>query len=311
MEKNLDCAARALDYSVTDSLRWSRRFQLLKRAYCIDSWDFQVDDEYTPSAPLSPTMMLVPGKTKFGIFFGDNTGYYDACNQLSEMFEHAGHTEQAVVYKERGKKILERLVELSWNGRFFTHFIDDDPSVKRDLGVDEKSQIAQGNMYSINRGLPHSMNVAIINTYLGLRKNLPPGSPGEWYSIYPPFEKGFGTHDAKWQYMNGGVAGHAMGELARGAYENGFEDYASDIMKRMLDLAKQYREPSLVRLYRIHPSSSANSGLQIRGYLFPGQHGSPRSRGCRHFHVDGRRAIVGQRHARTPHRESGISRDKV
>ena len=240
MEKNLDCAARALDYSVTDSLRWSRRFQLLKRAYCIDSWDFQVDDEYTPSAPLSPTMMLVPGKTKFGIFFGDNTGYYDACNQLSEMFEHAGHTEQAVVYKERGKKILERLVELSWNGRFFTHFIDDDPSVKRDLGVDEKSQIAQGNMYSINRGLPHSMNVAIINTYLGLRKNLPPGSPGEWYSIYPPFEKGFGTHDAKWQYMNGGVAGHAMGELARGAYENGFEDYASDIMKRMLDLAKQY-----------------------------------------------------------------------
>ena len=40
--------------------------------------------------------------------------------------------------------------------------------------------------------------------------------------------------------MNGGVAGHAMGELARGAYENGFEDYASDIMKRMLDLAKQY-----------------------------------------------------------------------
>ncbi len=42
------------------------------------------------------------------------------------------------------------------------------------------------------------------------------------------------------RYMNGGVAGHAMGELARGAYENGFEDYASDIMNRMLDLAKQY-----------------------------------------------------------------------
>jgi len=240
MEKNLDCAARALDYSVKDSLRWSKRFQLLKRAYCIDSWDFQVDDEYTPSAPLSPTMVLVPGKTKFGIFFGDNTGYYEACNQLAEMFEHAGHTEQAVVYRERGKKILERLVELSWNGRFFIHFIDEDPSVKRNLGVDEKSQIAQGNMYSINRGLPHSMNAAIINTYIDLRKNLPPGSPGEWYSIYPPFEKGFGTHDAKWQYMNGGVAGHAIGELARGAYENGFENYASDIIKRMLNLAKKY-----------------------------------------------------------------------
>jgi hypothetical protein len=240
MMKNLDCAARALDYSVTDSARWSHRFRLLKRPYCIDSWDFQVDDEYTPPAPLSPTMVLVPGKTKFGIFFGDNTGYYEACNQLAEMLEHAGHTKQAAEYRERGKGILERLVALSWNGRFFTHFVDDDPDVKRNLGVDEKSQIAQGNMYSVNRGLPHPMNAAIIKTYIDLKKHLPPGSPGEWYAIYPPFEKGFGTHDAKWQYMNGGMAGHAMGELARGAYENGFEGYASDIMGRMIDLAKKY-----------------------------------------------------------------------
>jgi hypothetical protein len=31
------------------------------------------------------------------------------------------------------------------NGHFFTHFIDEDPSVKRNLGVDEKSQISQSN----------------------------------------------------------------------------------------------------------------------------------------------------------------------
>jgi hypothetical protein len=112
--------------------------------------------------------------------------------------------------------------------------------VKRNLGVDEKSQIAQGNAYSINRRLPHEINVAIINSYLELKNNLPVGSPGEWYSIYPPFERGFSQHDAKWQYMNGGVAGHAMGELARGAYENGYENYASDIMDRMLALSKKY-----------------------------------------------------------------------
>ncbi len=240
MKRNLDCAARALDYSVTDSARWSQRFRLLKRPYCIDSWDFQVDDEYTPPAPLSPTMVLVPGKTKFGIFFGDNTGYYEACNQLAEMFERAGYTERAAEYRGRGSGILERLLALSWNGRFFVHFVDEDPDVKRNLGVDEKSQIAQGNMYSLNRGLPHSMNVAIIETYIGLRRHLPPGSPGEWYSIFPPFEKGFGTHNLKWQYMNGGIAGHAMGELARGAYENGYEAYASDIMERMLNLGKKY-----------------------------------------------------------------------
>lgn len=240
MRKNLECAARALDYSVTDTVRWSKRFQLLKRPYTIDSWDFQVDDEYTPPAPLSPTMVVVPGKTKYGIFFGDNTGYFEACSQLAEMFTSAGNKEKAEKYTSRGREIMNRLITLSWNGKYFTHFIDEDASVKRNLGVDEKSQIAQGNMYSINRGLSHEMNVAIIKTYQELKKNLPAGSPGEWYAIYPPFEKGFGSHNSKWQYMNGGVAGHGIGELARGAYENGYEAYASDIMYRMLDLIKKY-----------------------------------------------------------------------
>jgi hypothetical protein len=239
MKMNLDCAARALDYCITDTLKWSKRFRLLKRPYCIDSWDFQVDDEYTPDAPLSPTMVVVPGKTKFGIFFGDNTGYYEACIQLAEMLRYAGRIDEAATYIMRGKEILDRITALSWNGKYFIHFIDEDPNVKRNLGVDEKSQIAQGNMYSLNRGLPHEMNKAIINTYIDLSKRLPENSPGEWYSIYPPFEKGFTIHDAKWQYMNGGVAGHAIGEIARGAYENGYEDYASDVMVRMLDLIKK------------------------------------------------------------------------
>jgi hypothetical protein len=239
MRTNLDCAMHALDYSVTDTVRWSKRFRLLKRPYCIDSWDFQVDDEYTPYAPVSPTMLIVPGKTKFGIFFGDNTGYYEACNQLSEMLEYAGMKDKASVYSQRAKEILERLNALSWNGRFYTHFIDEDPSVKRNLGVDEKSQIAQGNMYSINRGLSHETDVSIINTYLDLQKHLPAGSPGEWYAIYPPFEKGFGLHNQKWQYMNGGVAGHGAGELARGAYENGYENYGSDILKKLYKLGKE------------------------------------------------------------------------
>ena len=278
LKRNLDCAARALDYSVTDSARWSRRFRLLKRPYCIDSWDFQVDDEYTPAAPLSPTMVLVPGKTKFGIFFGDNTGYFEACNQLAEMLEQAGDSDRAAIYKERGRGILERLLALSWNGRFFTHFVDEDPDVKRNLGVDEKSQIAQGNMYSLNRGLPRPVNVAIIETYIALRRRLPPGSPGEWYSIFPPFERGFGIHDQKWQYMNGGIAGHAMGELARGAYENGYEAYASDIMERMLDLGKKYGNhfyfaytgsippsPQAPRFRVVDISAGANMDLRDKG----------------------------------------------
>ena len=69
---------------------------------------------------------------------------------------------------------------------------------------------------------------------------MPVGSPGEWYAIYPPFQKGFEQHDAIWQYMNGGVGGHVAGELARGAYANGYENYGTDILKRIYELGKKY-----------------------------------------------------------------------
>ncbi|MFN8209011.1 MAG: hypothetical protein U0T82_16625 [Bacteroidales bacterium] len=240
MKSKLQTAERALDYSVQDSLRWSTRFKLLKRPYTIDSWDFQVDDKYTPQDALTPTMCVVPGKTKFGIFYGDNTGYAEACRQLAVMMRRAGDIRGAEKFEKRAVEITTRLNALAWNGHFFTHFIDEDPSVQRDLGVDEKSQISQFNAYSINRGLSHEQNVAIIKTYLNLRDNLPPGSPGEWYSIYPPFERGFGGHNQKWQYMNGGIAGHAIGELARGAYENGYEEYGSNNLDRLLELGTKY-----------------------------------------------------------------------
>lgn len=82
-------------------------------------------------------MVVVPGKTKFGIFFGDNTGYYQACNQVAEMYLALGESEKAKTYRLRGEKLLENLIKVSWNGDFFTHFIDEDPGVKRNLGVDE------------------------------------------------------------------------------------------------------------------------------------------------------------------------------
>jgi len=138
MKQHLRSAARALDYSINDPARWSRRFQLLKRVYTIDSWDFQVDDAYTPKIGLTDTMLIDPEKSKFGVFFGDNTHYAAACEELAEMFDHAGQAASAANYRARAQEIRARLDALSWNGRFFTHFIDEDPTVKRNLGVDEK-----------------------------------------------------------------------------------------------------------------------------------------------------------------------------
>lgn len=240
MKKNLISAQRALDYTINDPARWSKRFQLLKRVYTIDSWDFAVEDEYTPDIGITNSMIIDPVKSKFGVFFGDNTGYIAACYQLVEMLENSGDTITATKYKTRGDEVKERLNKLAWNGNFFTHFIDEDSTVHRKLGVDEKSQIAQSNAYSINRDISGAQSKAIIETYLNLKNNLPVGSPGEWYAIYPPFQKGFGEHNEIWQYMNGGVGGHVAGELAKGAYENGYEKYATDILNRLFELGKKY-----------------------------------------------------------------------
>lgn len=240
MKKNLAASAKALNYGMNDPARWSKRFQLLKRVYTIDSWDFQVDDENTPDLGMTKTMIIDPVKSKFGVFFGDNTAYVMACRQLAEMYDHAGERDKASDFQQRATTVEERLTALSWNGKFYTHYIDEDPNVKRNLGVDEKSQLAQSNAYSLNRGLPHDKSKAIIESYLNLKKNLPVGSPGEWYAIYPPFEHGFDAHGAKWQYMNGGVGGHVGGELARGAFEHGYEQYGADILERLYELGKKY-----------------------------------------------------------------------
>jgi hypothetical protein len=240
MKELLASASASLDYCVNDSLRWSSKYKLLKRALTIDSWDFQVADEYTPQLGPGTPMLVVYNKTKFGVFYGDNTGYIQACNELALMYDYAGNKKQADRYRQRAREIESRLNDLAWNGSFYTHFIEEDTTVKRKLGVDMPSQLSQSNAYSINRGIDHDKSVAIIKSYLNLKAHLPQGSPGEWYSVYPPFQTGFEPHNAIWQYMNGGVGGHIAGELALGAFENGYEAYGVDIMKRVLDLGIKY-----------------------------------------------------------------------
>jgi hypothetical protein len=278
MRQCLGSAMRALDYSMSDPARWSARFQLLKRVYTIDSWDFQIDDAYTPDIGLTNTMLIDPVKSKFGVFFGDNVYYAAACEELSEMLDKAGNPSGAARLRERSAGIRQRLDGLSWNGRFFTHFIDEDPGVRRDLGVDPASQIAQGNAYALNRGIGPEHAAAIIGTYRALMGHLPQGSPGEWYSIYPPFPRGFEREDKVWQYMNGGVGGHVAGELARGAFEFGEEAYGRSILDRLTDLGHRHGDkiwfcytgsvpdpPAPPTFHPVDLSAYANMDLEVRG----------------------------------------------
>jgi hypothetical protein len=241
MASCLEAAIRALEYTVHSPYRWSQKFGLLKRGHTIDTWDFQNEEDCLADFAGWPDPMAIhPEKTRFGILFGDNTGYAAACEYLAEMLETVGRAAEAQPYRQRAAEIRQRLNELSWNGRFFTHHVPEDPNVKRDLGVDESTQISLSNAYSLNRRIAREQAAAILRTYRELKDNLPPGSPGEWYLIYPPFPKGYNGHCPPWQYMNGGVSPIAAGELAHGAFEHGFEDYGVDILLRSLELGRRF-----------------------------------------------------------------------
>lgn len=234
MSSLLDKAIKAVHYSFNDPYRWSSKYQLLKRGYTIDTWDFQSSYDVERSGD---PMVVKLDKTEFGIMFGDNTGMSAGLLYLSEMLRYSGRSEEAEKYKNLSFELKDRLDKLCWNGRHYIHHVPENPAVKRDFGTDTSKQVSLSNAYSINRNLSHEQAVAIIKTYQGIRQQMPKDSPGEWYTIYPPFERGFGDHNSIWEYMNGGVCSIVAGELAHGAFEHGFEEYGVDILKRIASLA--------------------------------------------------------------------------
>ncbi len=240
MKSKLDNALKAIEYSTNDPYRWSKKYKLLKRGFTIDTWDFQcsrdADISTGPDHFADPMVIKLP-YTRFGVMFGDNTGFAVACEYLAEMLTVAGRNHKAKEINELGQNIRKRINELSWNGEYYTHHIPEDTSIKRELGVDPGKQVSLSNAYSLNRAIGHKKAKAIIETYRRIKNNMPESSPGEWYTIYPPFEKGFGGHNAKWSYMNGGVTTIVAGELAHGAFEHGYEAYGVDILNRIYDLS--------------------------------------------------------------------------
>jgi len=249
MRSCLDAARRALEYSVTSEVRFSQTLGLLKRGYTIDTWDFQVEGDRIEG----DIMRIRPGETRFGAMFGDTTGYIAACRQLAEMLDRSG-LEGADAYRLRADGLERRLEEVSWRGTHFQHHVPEDPSVHRDLGVDETAQISLSNAYSLNRGIGKEKAQSIVHSYRMLKEELPEGSPGEWYTIYPPFERGFGGFSDRWQYMNASVTPIVAGELAHGAFENGFETYGADILDRLIDLGRRHGNRFHCSYTGAHPS---------------------------------------------------------
>jgi hypothetical protein len=231
MKSCIPSLTRGLDYMTSHPWRWDEKYQLPKRAFTIDTWDFDYRDDLTE--------IHWPGKidekTHFGIMHGDVSGLYCAWSLMAQMLEHLGKKEEASEFHRKRKDLRERANKLLWNGRFYRHRFPLDGF--RAPGVDEENQLSLSNAYDMNRGLPTGeMARSIIREYMRRRKET--SAFAEWFSIDPPFPQGFfGDERLKpGVYVNGGIMPLVGGELAHAAFRYGFPEYGVDILKRYFEM---------------------------------------------------------------------------
>ncbi|GAB4019905.1 hypothetical protein GCM10028773_24010 [Spirosoma koreense] len=240
----IDKLEKGITYSMTDPLRWSTKYQLVKRGYTLDTWDFMqlptTRAEYVKQGnDVQTGIFNIDEKTPMGIMHGDNSGTYAACLQLAKLYTALGNKGKATYWSDQGAGIRKRTNDLCWNGRYYAHFIPDDP-MPAYLKMDQKNTLSLSNPYDINRDLPtEEMAQSIISTYLGLKDKNDEHAFAEWFGVYPPVEPSFADY-LPGSYMNGGVSTIVGGELAKAAFQHGFETYGVNVLNRMDSLMKTH-----------------------------------------------------------------------
>jgi hypothetical protein len=241
LRTNMDAMRRAMRFITSDPLRWNAERGLVRRPYTIDMWDFAYGPTTTsPDGKPAPRHWIEPD-TVWGTFHGDNTGLAHALQLLARAEERVGDAALAAEWRAQSDAIMARLNKLSWNGRFFTHFVPED-SEFAPIGVDPAAQLSLSNAYALNRGvLDARQGQGIVEEYF--RRRDFGRAFAEWYSIDPPFPAGSygmagGKGELPGEYTNGGVMPLVGGELARGAFRYGSEPYGFDILRRYAELTR-------------------------------------------------------------------------
>lgn len=243
LQANLTAMQRALDYTMSNPLRWDPWLNLVKRPFTIDTWDFEYGPTTVdPSNGHRAPRHWIDDQTKWGIFHGDNTGLADALNALAHIEDYLNQSELAKKHRLQAQALIQRLNNLSWNGKFYRHHVK---LVPWDVpGVDEETQLSLSNALALNRGvLTPDQAQTIINEYRSRLRRPGNVSFAEWWSIDPPFPSGsFGLAGRQGEnpgeYVNGGIMPLVGGELARGAFRYGSEAYGFDIVQRYYQMVK-------------------------------------------------------------------------
>ena len=223
---------RALHYALADPWRWDPKTKLVKRGLTIDTWDF----DYTAGRH-SWLNFQITDHTFWGIMHGDSSVYYESFVNMSKFYRQLRNHRRSQYWKQFAEAYRRRANKVSFNGRFYTHHV---PLVPRRIeGVDESEQLSLSNPMDINRGLAtHDMAVSIIQEYQ--RRRAKTKAFAEWFSIDPPFPAGIFGHEklVEGVYCNGGIMPLVGGELARAAFEHGFEDYGVKTLLQYEELTR-------------------------------------------------------------------------
>lgn len=230
MASMLPHAERAMAYIQSHPWRWSQEHGLVKRALTMDTWDFDYVRADQPWLNFQIT-----DETHWGIFHGDNSGYYEAYRCLARLYRHLSDEAAANRWEKEAAQLRQATNDLCWNGSFYAHRVPLDEF--RIDGVDESTQLSLSNPMAINRGLASCEQAqAMLDEYI--QRAQVGSSFAPWYSIDPPFPDGcFGDPLlVGGAYINGGIFPLVGGELARAAFANGRERLGVETLRRYADL---------------------------------------------------------------------------
>ncbi len=244
LERMLPKLEKGIDYITSDPKRWSPELGLVIRPFTIDTWDF-INDSRTN------TDRSIHDDEPMCAMHGDNSGVYQAMLQLAWFNRRLGREEKAQVWENRAAVLKENMFKYLWNGKFFIHQYHIGHKGIDDL---EGERLSLSNTYDINRGITDTgRSRSIIEEYIRRRETTELFA--EWFTIDPPYEKFY--HFEKGSYVNGAVSPFTAGELAKAAFDNGYEEYGWDIISRFMELAE--RDGRIYFLY--HPDSRPHPEL--------------------------------------------------
>ena len=217
---------KGIDYMTSDPKRWDKAHGLCMRPYTIDTWDFTND---LGSGSNRSVVLAEP----MAIMHGDNSGVFQAMNQLAWINERFGNAAKAASWRARAAALKANMFRHLWNGRFFRHQL---PLNCEPLDEHEKDRLSLSMAYALNRGILTTEQMrGVVAEYKARRKTTRGFS--EWFTIDPAYPS-FKNYKPG-EYVNGALSPFTAGELAKGAFECGEEAYGWDILDRVAKMVKR------------------------------------------------------------------------